>query len=240
MASLLQEGSTSLAEPLTHSAHRVYGGHHVDRLFRALLLIGAARCLAIDSNDLGRRLRRDPGDEAAPEGLRVERGDNIAQMIMRGRAVATGAEPAPRRSSFLSPKRATSVTPQPPPAPRAGRAAELPGLPMIRHISEITRKTVVSAKASRFSASPSIEIPRLRIIGYRQIQRFGRLSPTSSPDYPGNSLAPPLLVGRLNRLEPLIAGILPLTPSNCCTEATRLGIQPWKKPFLVRLACLSS
>jgi len=34
--------------------------------------------------------RCDPGDEAALEGLRVERGENIAQMIMRGRAVAIG------------------------------------------------------------------------------------------------------------------------------------------------------
>jgi hypothetical protein len=52
--------------------------------------------------------RRGPGDEAALESLRVERGENIAQMIMRGRAVAIGRNRR-RRSSFFSPKRAMSV-----------------------------------------------------------------------------------------------------------------------------------
>ena len=58
------------------------GRDHMDRLLRALLLMGAAHRLAIDGDDLGWRLgqRRDPGDEAALERLRIERGENIAQM----------------------------------------------------------------------------------------------------------------------------------------------------------------
>ena len=86
-----------LAQSMPSGAvHTIIAGHHVDRRFRALLLMGAVRCLAIDGDDLGRHLgqRRDPGDEAALEGLRVERGENITQMIMCGRAVRYG-EPIP-------------------------------------------------------------------------------------------------------------------------------------------------
>jgi hypothetical protein len=56
-------------------------GKHVDRLFRTPLLVRAAQCLAINGDDLGRRLGQlcDPGDEAALEGLRIERGENITQ-----------------------------------------------------------------------------------------------------------------------------------------------------------------
>jgi hypothetical protein len=56
----------------------------MDRLFRALVLIRAPRRLAIDRDDLGWRVRqrRDPGHEAKLEGAGVERGEDIAEMIM--------------------------------------------------------------------------------------------------------------------------------------------------------------
>jgi len=71
------------------------GGDDVDRLFRALVLIRAPRRLAIDRDDLGRRVRqrRNPGHKAKLEGASVERGEDIAEMIMRGRAVHIGPKP---------------------------------------------------------------------------------------------------------------------------------------------------
>ena len=58
-------------------------------------LIRAPRRLAIDRDDLGRRVRqrRDPGHEAKLEGAGVERGEDIAEMIMGGRTVHIGPKP---------------------------------------------------------------------------------------------------------------------------------------------------
>ncbi len=60
------------------------GRNHVDRLFRPLLLIGAAQRLAVDGDDLRRCLgqRRDPSGKAALERSRVEGGENIAKVIV--------------------------------------------------------------------------------------------------------------------------------------------------------------
>ncbi len=72
------------------------GRDHVDRRLGALLLVRAARRLAVDGDDVGGRLgqRRHPGNEAALERLRVERGEDIAELVMRGRAVLEGPEAA--------------------------------------------------------------------------------------------------------------------------------------------------
>lgn len=71
-----------LAQP--QALARGEGGDHVDRLLRAFLLIRAARCLAVDGDDLSWRVgqRRDKGDEATLESLRIQRSENIVQMIM--------------------------------------------------------------------------------------------------------------------------------------------------------------
>ena len=60
-----------------------------------LLLIRAPRRLAIDRDDLGRRVRqrRDQGHEAKLKGAGVERGKDIAEMIMRRRAIHIGPKP---------------------------------------------------------------------------------------------------------------------------------------------------
>ena len=64
-------------------------------ILRALGLIGAPRGLAVDRDHLGRRVgqRRDPGHEASLEGAGVERGKDVAEVIVRGRAVLIGSKP---------------------------------------------------------------------------------------------------------------------------------------------------
>jgi len=61
-----------LTWPSTMRCLRREGGDYVDRLFRALALIGAPRSLAVDRDDLGRRVGqgRDPGHEASLERAR--------------------------------------------------------------------------------------------------------------------------------------------------------------------------
>ena len=79
------------------------GRNHMDRLLGVLLRAGAARCLAVDGDDLGGRFdeRRNPGDEAASERLGVERGEDVAEMIMRRRAVLERPEAAQQtKASF--------------------------------------------------------------------------------------------------------------------------------------------
>jgi len=82
----------------------------VDRLLGVLLGAGPARGFGVDGDDLGGRFdqRRNPGDETAAEGLGVERGEDVAEMIVRRRSVGERPE-ARRRVSFFSPKRAMSV-----------------------------------------------------------------------------------------------------------------------------------
>ena len=60
------------------------------------LRAGTALGLAINGDRLDRRAdqRRDPGDEATLERLRVETGEDVAEMVMRRRAVFEQLEPA--------------------------------------------------------------------------------------------------------------------------------------------------
>ena len=135
--------------------------------------------------------RRHPGDEAALERLGVERGENVAEMIMRRRAVRERPEPAQQLELLLAEPRDVGER------LRAGqnrqqaqeqdlieRIDHLAGWPMIRHVFEIPEKNSRLGKrlAIRASACPS-PLPR-QISGLRQIQPFNPLSPTSSPDCP--------------------------------------------------------
>src|SRR5258707_15477078 len=94
MAAISLDFSFTLTWPTTMRCRRE-GGDYVDRLFRALALIGAPRSLAVDRHGLGRRVGqgRDPGHEASLERAGVEGGKDIAEMVMRGRAVYIGPEP---------------------------------------------------------------------------------------------------------------------------------------------------
>ena len=92
---LLRDLDLAEHEPLP----RCEGRDHVDRELAALSVAGAARGLSIDcddvaADDLERRAgqARDPGDEAALEGLGVERGEDVAYKIVRGRAVGKRLE----------------------------------------------------------------------------------------------------------------------------------------------------
>jgi hypothetical protein len=61
----------------------------VDRCLRPAFLIRAPQRLAVDGNDARRQPRepRDPGDEATLELLRVERREDVVELIVRRRAI---------------------------------------------------------------------------------------------------------------------------------------------------------
>ena len=72
------------------------GGDHVDRRLAALAVVGAAQGLAVDRDHAFRRAgqRGDPGDEAALELIGIQGSEDVAKMIVRGRAVPKRPEPA--------------------------------------------------------------------------------------------------------------------------------------------------
>ena len=80
------------------------GRDHVDRGLRALLLVGAAQRLAVDGDHPVRRAgqRRHPGHEAALELLGIERGKDVAEVIVRWRPVTKRPEPAQQIELLLA------------------------------------------------------------------------------------------------------------------------------------------
>ena len=76
----------------------------MDRRLRALLLAGAAQRLAVDRDDfLGRAGQRcHPVNETALEALGVEDGENIAEVIVRGRAMVKRPEPTQKLDLLLA------------------------------------------------------------------------------------------------------------------------------------------
>src|SRR4051794_16333515 len=80
------------------------GRHHVKRAL-ALLAKGLARRLAIDGDHLGRGTRElaDPAHEAATERFGIERGENVAQLVVRGSSVHKWPE-ATQEFELLGPK----------------------------------------------------------------------------------------------------------------------------------------
>jgi hypothetical protein len=77
---------------------------HVDRRLGVLLPAGAAQRLAVDGDDLPRRAgqRRHPLHKAALELLGFEGGDDVAEVIVRGRSVAKRPEPAQQFDLLLA------------------------------------------------------------------------------------------------------------------------------------------
>ncbi len=67
-------------------------------------VVRAAQRLAVDRDDVGAVLgeRGDPGDEAGLELLGVKRRDQLAQLVVTGRAVREGAEAAQQVELFLA------------------------------------------------------------------------------------------------------------------------------------------
>ena len=76
----------------------------MDRGFSAALLIGAPQRLAVDGDEIGpeRCERAGPGDEAALELFGVESREQIAELIVRRRAVLERSEPAQERELPLA------------------------------------------------------------------------------------------------------------------------------------------
>src|SRR5271166_2668829 len=69
------------------------GGHHVDGVLGSFVA-RAPGGLAVDGDEFDRRLhqRADPSHETPPERLSVERGENVAEVIVARRAVDEGEE----------------------------------------------------------------------------------------------------------------------------------------------------
>src|SRR5918994_5721538 len=90
------------------STSRREGGNHMDGGFPALFLIRAAHRLAVGRDHPGRSAgqRRHPGDEAVLKLLRIERGEDVAELIMRRSANGRNRR---RSASFFVPKRAIST-----------------------------------------------------------------------------------------------------------------------------------
>ena len=81
------------------------GRDHMNRGFRPLLVAGTPGRLAVDGDHTGRSPGhgRNPGDEALLEFFRVQRRQDVAQMVMGGGAVAKRPE-APQQVQLLRPK----------------------------------------------------------------------------------------------------------------------------------------
>ena len=98
-------------EPLARGESR----HDVDRTLGVFLLLGGLRTgpshrLAIDGDHFGRdpSLRRDPGDEATLERPGVERGQDVAQVVVRRRSIRKRPERL-KKTSLCRPNLAMSV-----------------------------------------------------------------------------------------------------------------------------------
>jgi hypothetical protein len=79
----------------------------VDRRLGAGLVVRPAHGLAVDGDHALRRAgqRRDPGDETALELFGVEHGEDVAQVVVRGRAVLERAEAAQEFELLLAEQR---------------------------------------------------------------------------------------------------------------------------------------
>ena len=69
-----------------------------------MFLIGPPEHLAVDGDEVRAKPgeRTHPGDEAALELLRIEHGEDIAELVMRGRADLEGPEPAQQSQLLLA------------------------------------------------------------------------------------------------------------------------------------------
>ena len=133
-------------EPLPRRESR----DHMDGLFGALLLIGSTRCFSINGDHFGGRIGQccDPGHKTKLESHSVQRGEYIAQVIMRGRAFLERPE-APQQSELLFAEPGNIAKRLRPGQNRqqtqkqnfGQRIIHLPNLPLIRHILEMVQKT---------------------------------------------------------------------------------------------------
>ena len=97
---LLRDFDLSEHETLSRTPRR----DQIDRRLGAAFLVGAPECFTVDGDEIRSEFRQrcDPGNEATLEGLRVEGCEQIAELIMRRRAVLKGAEPAQKIELLLA------------------------------------------------------------------------------------------------------------------------------------------
>ncbi len=121
------------------------GGRHVDGVLGALAC-GTSRSLAVDGDDVERRLgrRAHSGHEVAPERLGVERGENIAEVVVARRAVGEWQKAAHESQLLLTEPREIGETFS---ARQQGEqqnlikpVGHLSRLPMIGPTSEVTQE----------------------------------------------------------------------------------------------------
>jgi hypothetical protein len=118
-----------------------------------------AHRLAIDGDHFGRnpRLRSDPGDEATLERLGGERGQDVAQVVVRRRSVREGSEASekgqlmPAEPGYVGDRlRPGDDGEQAQQQNLIERIFDLAALPNIRQISEITQKDDCFVKCPDF------------------------------------------------------------------------------------------
>jgi hypothetical protein len=159
-----------------------------------LLLVGSARGFAVDGDDFGRGAgqRHNPGDKAALERLGVKRGEDISEVIVRGRSRAERPEPPQKSELFLA--KSDDIDKRLRPGQHGKRTQQQHLTQRINHFAALagsgrsrkcSRKTTLSASAPQSAATNSIAVLQTRIRGLRQIQHFTPLSSSSSPDCPG-------------------------------------------------------
>ena len=162
----------------------------MDRRFGVLLPAGAAQRLAVDGDDLRGRAgqRRHPGHEAALELLGVEGGEDVAEVIVRRRAVAKRPEPAQQLDLLLAEPRDIDEGLRPRQHRQQAqqqhlgkRIDHLAGLARVRQILEIVQENNRLAERRQLRTARSIAVLRIRIRGPRQIQHSIHLSRTPSP-----------------------------------------------------------
>jgi len=126
------------------------GGNHVDHGLAPFVIAGSSHRLAVKGDDIGRNAgqSRNPSLEALLKRLRVQRREDVAQMVVCGGAVAEGAE-APPQIQLLHAKagdvgeglRSGKDRQQAQQQNLVERIHHLPGLPRVRQIAKMLKKS---------------------------------------------------------------------------------------------------
>jgi hypothetical protein len=164
----------------------------VDRRFRALpalLVTGPPHRLAVDGDHLGGNPgpRRNPADEAALEFLRIQRSEDVAEMVVGRRPVAK-RQKAPQQLQLLGPEPG-DIGEGLRPGQHRQQAQQKNLIQRIHHLAGLSRVRKIIKILQKNKPFPNRSVHRHRrlpcqIRGHPSIQNFFALSPTLSPDCP--------------------------------------------------------
>jgi hypothetical protein len=166
----------------------------VDGSLGAALLIGTPERFAIDGDDVGTEFGEggNPGDEAVLELFSIEGSEQIPELVMGGRAIRKGAEPAQKRKLGFTelcnfdPALGAGQNRQ-----QAKQQHLIERIPYLAALARILKRfemfqpfndLIVGALRLRLSLRHRNRPPRIR--GRLQIQQSLGLSITDSPDRP--------------------------------------------------------